>query len=269
LAKRPVDAEREYRKAIELQPDSWSNHNYLAAFLNGQQRYAEAEKQFLAALDRFPENARVLANLGGLYANLERWDDAEQVLNRAIRFNPDSGAALSNLGSVLIGRNEDYAGAAALYARAANATPRDYRVWYNLGFAQYWSPALRPQAPASYTRAASLIEEELTVRPTDPRLLMWLADCRSIAGPIDLARPLVARALRNAPGAVDLRIAATVSDRLGDRAAALRFLGLALDAGLDPAGLAHVPSLADLRKDARYAALLDKARTKLKTAPTR
>jgi serine/threonine protein kinase/Tfp pilus assembly protein PilF len=63
----PDKAEANYRKAIELKPDDWSNYSYLGGFLLAAQRLPEAEQAWLTASRKAPDNARVWSNLGALY----------------------------------------------------------------------------------------------------------------------------------------------------------------------------------------------------------
>ena len=250
-------AEAAFREALRLQPDSWTNHNYLGRFLLAAGRFPDAEREFLAALEQVPDNARVLANLGGLYIGLQRWDDAGRVLNRALAVNPAFAPALSNMGTLLYAHHRDYERAESFYARATEATPRDYRLWYNLGLARSAVPRLEAEAPAAYARAASLLDGELEVDPGNPRLLVRLADCHAILGHAEKTRELIALALQHQPSPDDVRIAAKAEEQIGHREAALGLLRRAFDAGLPVSMVEEAsPTLAELRKDPRYAALV-------------
>jgi len=256
-------AEASFREAVRLRPDSWANHNYLARFLAGKRLFPEAEREFSAALQQVPDNVRVLANLGGLYVGLGRWDDAARVLSQALQLNPAFGAALSNMGTLEYSHHRNYQAAADCYARASAASPRDYRVWYNLGLAREAVPALRPQAAEAYRQAASLLRDELTVDPGNVRSMMRFADCLAALGDAAGARALIATAFQHKPGGEDLRIAAKAEEQLGNRTAALALLQRALDAGLSLEAVEQSsPTLGELRKDPRYAAMVKAVRAK-------
>jgi type IV pilus biogenesis/stability protein PilW len=251
-----------FREAVRLQPDSWASRNQLGRFLAVERSYEEAEPQLLAALKQVPDNARVLANLGAVYIGLGRWDEAASSLNRAIEVNPRSGPALSNLGTLQYSHNRNYTLAADLYARAAEASPRDYRIWYNLGLAREAVPALQAQAQPAYERAASLLGEELAVDPTNPQLLVRLADCQASLGEAAKTRAAIAEASKYKPSGDDLRIAAKAEEQLGDRVAALKLLRRAFEAGLALSVVEESsPTLGDLRRDPRYAAMVESVRS--------
>ncbi|RPJ74248.1 MAG: hypothetical protein EHM24_06455, partial [Acidobacteria bacterium] len=138
-----------------------------------------------------------------------------------------------------------------------------YRVWYNLGLSREAVPALQPQAAAAYRQAASLLRDELTVDPGNPRSLVRLADCLAVLKDAAGARALIATALEHKPGSEDLRIAAKAEEQSGNRSGALALLQRAFDAGLSISAVEQdSPTLEQLRKDSRYAAMVKAVRAK-------
>jgi serine/threonine-protein kinase len=251
---RTGEAEATFAKAVEFRPDSWATHNSLAGMLLRQGRFAEAERAYRRALDIVPDNARLWSNLGAALYYQGRREDAERAWIRSIELRP-TPQALSNLGT------QQYYGhrfqeSARTMERATSLDPRDYRVWRNLGAAYRQVQGEAARARAAYQQAARLGEEERKLDPSDALTLVDLADCYAQVGRREEARSLIQQALARAPERpeVALQAAATLED-LGDRDAALRWLGVALTHGYPRHEVERSPDLDALRKDPRYAAL--------------
>jgi eukaryotic-like serine/threonine-protein kinase len=256
-ADQPDKAEAAHRKAIALDQGSWAAHSAYGAFLARQQRFDEAERAFKRALEIAPGNPRLLSNLGGIYLYQRRWREAEATLQRAISDQP-YGAALSNLGWLQFRVNRDYAGAARTFERAAAASPRDYRVWKNLGDASRHA-GQGDRATAALTTALGLLEQERTIDPRNPKVLVEFGDVHAMLGHAAEASPLLVEARRLAPDDGDVAYtAATAYEAIGERIAALAALTAAIDGGYDLLEIESDTGLAELRKDPRYAALLKK-----------
>jgi Flp pilus assembly protein TadD/predicted Ser/Thr protein kinase/TolB-like protein len=254
-AGQPDKAEAAHRKAIALDAGSWAAHNALGLFFARQQRFDEAERAFKRALEIAPANARLLSNLGGIYLYQRRWREAEATLQQAAG-EQAYGAALSNLGWLQFRVNRDYAGAARTFERAAAASPRDYRVWKNLGEA-YRHAGQGDRASTALKTALGLLEQERSIDPTDPKVLVELGDVHAMLGHPTEARPLLAEARRLAPTDGDVAYtAATAFEAIGDRDAALASVSAAIDGGYDLLEIESDTGLARLRSDPRYAALL-------------
>jgi serine/threonine-protein kinase len=250
----PDRAEANYRKAIDLEPDDWSNYSYLANFLLTARRYSEAEQAWLTASHKAPDNARIWSNLGALYSLERRPDEAEKVLVRAISLY-DYAPALSNLGTLRF-RAGRYDEAAHLDERAVRASPRDFRLWRYLADVYYWTPGQRDRSVAPRRRAIDLLEEAVKIEPDNAGLLAALADSYATLGDGEKARPLIARAVKLAPSDPEvLNSAASVYENLGDRRAALDSVGASLRAGTNPLFFETSHTFAALVKDPGYARL--------------
>jgi tetratricopeptide (TPR) repeat protein len=78
-------SEAEFRKVLELDPDSASALNYLGYMLADRNvRLDEAQKMISRALELDPDNGAYLDSLGWVYFRLNRLDDAEHALVRAL-----------------------------------------------------------------------------------------------------------------------------------------------------------------------------------------
>jgi tetratricopeptide (TPR) repeat protein len=252
-AKRWDKAEAAYRKAVELQPKAWSSHNYLGSFLNVRKRFPEAETEFRTAIDLAPANARAWSNLGGVYLAQERWDEAEKALDEALR-NQRYGPAYSNLAYIQYYVRGQFADAARTLEQATQAAPRDSRIWMNLAIARYRAPGQRAGAMEAYRQAAGLLEQERTIDPTDPAILVSLADCYAMLGDGARARAAAGEALKRDIAEDDWPVLVGVFEDLGDREEAIRQVRAAFKAGVAPEAFESDFLLEKLRQDPRYAA---------------
>ena len=150
-------------KAVEIRPAYWGNHSQLGAFYFRQGRYADAERAFRRAIDLTPDNVRVWASLGGVLQTAGRAEEAAAALERSLALQPTDRAA-SNLGVLEFERGR-YAEAARAFGRALALDDRDYRVWRNLGLSYRWAPGEREKARPAFERALVLGEEQLLVNP--------------------------------------------------------------------------------------------------------
>lgn len=92
------EAEKFYRKTIEVDPKYAPAYSGLGFVLTKMQRHEEALKAFENAAEFSPPLAVTYFNLGGAYINLKRYDDAEKALLKAIEIYPQYAPAHYNLG---------------------------------------------------------------------------------------------------------------------------------------------------------------------------
>ena len=86
------------KRAVELAPqfsDAW-NHLGTIAYQTG--RYAEAETDFRKGLEAEPDAYAPLVNLGGVLINLAKWDEALAYNRQAVLKSPHDALANSQLG---------------------------------------------------------------------------------------------------------------------------------------------------------------------------
>ncbi|MDO8681084.1 MAG: tetratricopeptide repeat protein [Acidobacteriota bacterium] len=255
---RQAEAEATYRKAIEARPDDWLAYNTLGAFLLTRGRWSEAESAFKRVIELTPDNTRAYNNLGVTYFRMGKPDDAAAMWEQSISIRPTYSAA-SNLGSYYFGRVR-YGDAARAFERAVVLSPNDHRVWRNLGAALYWAPGERPEARAAFEKAVQLAENDRKINPRQPSLLAALADSYSMLGRRAEALEAAAGVERlSSRDPQDLFTVAGAYEQVGERALALHWLKNALAAGYSREAVAQSPSLAELRKDARYTRLINPA----------
>ena len=254
---READAEATYRRAIELDTQSWVTRSYFGGYLASRGRPKEAEQQYKDALKSVPDNARVWSALGSAYYLQEEYPEAENAWRKSLDHHPTATAA-SNLALRPFFEGL-YPEAALRLERALKIDDRDYRVWRNLAAAYYWSPGGRSRAAEAYRRAIELAEKERALDPSDPRVVADLADSYSMLQKKDKARAALAEAERlgGSQGQIALTIA-DVYEQLGIRDLALRWLSAALRLGTPRDEIERDPGLQELRADERYRKLVKK-----------
>ena len=98
LAARKLDeAERAFRRALEIDPNSALAHGGLGVTLRGQARYLEAIEHCQRSLAGLRRQPLVLAHLGYAYLALERHDKAADVFREALTVWPEFTLAKEGL----------------------------------------------------------------------------------------------------------------------------------------------------------------------------
>ena len=118
------DAERELRRAMELEPgdDGHTRWYALAASMRGHQKRASDELEFARLLS--PDSELVQAESGRLAIDLGQWDDAAKFTRRALELAPRHRLAHYNLGRIYEHRRE-YEKAVASYRACGTALEWD------------------------------------------------------------------------------------------------------------------------------------------------
>ena len=245
------DAEATYRKATEARPDDWLAFNALGSFFLARARLTEAEAAFLRVIELTPDNTRGHNNLGVTYLRMEKPEDAVRQWERSIAIRPTFSAA-SNLGAYYF-RAGRYTDSARAFERAVALSPSDWRLWRNLGAARHWAPGERDKAREAFEKAVQLAELDRKVNPRQPSLLAQLADAYSMLGKRAEALDAATAAERLTTTDADAAFAlVSAYEQLGERTLALKWLGRAIANGYSLEAIERSPSLAALRKDARY-----------------
>jgi tetratricopeptide (TPR) repeat protein len=99
-ARRYAEAERLFRRLVELEPRSPDYRMYLGLSLRRLGRYADAEKEFLAAIESGPFDGTPRNELGLLYLGWGRPADARRLFEESAREDPRTTPALENLGNM-------------------------------------------------------------------------------------------------------------------------------------------------------------------------
>ena len=82
-------AEREFKRAIELNPNSALSHERYSEFLRTRLRFNESMAEAQRAQELDPLSPDIVANLGFLYLFTRRYDESIAQFHRALELNPD------------------------------------------------------------------------------------------------------------------------------------------------------------------------------------
>ena len=119
-----AEAEKAYRKALQLAPGLDDAQNNLGTLLARQGRIGEARELFTAIVARNPAHAEAALNLGNMHLQEGRPELAAQVYRDALRIDPESAPFHRNLGNALF-RSNDIGGALEAYRRSLEIDPLD------------------------------------------------------------------------------------------------------------------------------------------------
>ena len=260
---RPEDAERVFKQAVAARPGDWISYSNLAAFYDSHQRYAEAESQFRKVLELTPDNPYGYRNIAAVLIRLGKAGEAEEMLRKALALRP-LARTYSNLGALLMFQRR-YADAVPVMEKSAEIatreTPREYRIWGNLGDA-YWLAKLPPEkAQAAWRRAVEIAEPQLTGRPGDAELLSLLAKYHAKLGDKANALQRTAAAQRLAPSSAMVQYQAGLTYALlEDRGRALAALAAAVRLKYSIQEIRLAPELEPLHGSREFQQLISQTR---------
>ena len=238
----PEGAEREYRRALALQPTMTSAQ----IALGNQLRRRGALKESIAILETAVQSgsnedrARALVALGSALAVTGRRDEAGRAFDRAIQFAPARAEIRVGVarGWQATGKKEDLARALGILGRAADLAPDLPSVWYALGRARERSGD-DPGALEAYDRLFRIDPSNRQARRRAVKLAVQARD-------FTRARHDAERLLADSPDDPEnVLLAASVADKDGRKEDARRLFRTALDAakGKSPEAWAGIGQL--------------------------
>jgi tetratricopeptide (TPR) repeat protein len=127
-----ANAEKYFRKEIEIDPKSSAAYNNLGFLLKTQKKHAEASKIFETAKQLAPNSSDVFYNLGSLYTELGQNKKAIQSFSQAVKINPTMVEAYNNLGT-LYALEKNFTEAENALRTAIKLEPLLDEPYYNLG----------------------------------------------------------------------------------------------------------------------------------------
>jgi len=249
--KRPEDAERTYRRAIDARPQYWAAHSALGVYLCNAGRYAEALQSFERVVALAPDNFRGYRNLGAVQFLKDCIPEAIASFEKSLAIRPNYEAA-SNLGTLYYFEGE-YSLAADAVRQALSLNQSDYKVWGHLGSVLREAKAPEESAKA-FRRAAELAEQWLRVNPRDSFAQMRLAEYTAALGDPEKAMTMVRKVIESSPTEPTtlLNLAVFFEAKRNDRSEAHFWLAKAIDHGQTWREIDRSPELAELRKDAAF-----------------
>jgi Tfp pilus assembly protein PilF len=93
-----ADAEREFQRALELNPNYAHAHHWYGLFLSWQARDSEAIGQLRRAVELDPLNLQYNANLGQVLGNARQYDASVDQLKKTLEMDPNYAQAHAQLG---------------------------------------------------------------------------------------------------------------------------------------------------------------------------
>lgn len=289
LAGRNDDAEREFRKAADLEPKNSRPHRWLGLLFANSGKNQQAEDQLSRALALNPEDWRarqslgflhyntahypqaaadweqvsrltpgnfsVLRNLAAAYHMMDRDDDAASALQRSLEIKPEA-SAYGNLGTLFFfhGRYDE---AVTAFEKAVQLGANRYLLWGNLGDAYRWAPGKAAKAKTAYDNAIRLAREALATSPNDPDLKSSLALYLVKNGDRQAALAEIQQVDQMSGNpASTLFKSAVVHELSGERDQALAALSAALKDHYSLNEVKQEPELITLRADSRYQSML-------------
>ena len=151
----PAEAERLYRRALELQPAAASVRVNLGRLLESQGRLDAAVDEYRRSIEEEPWLTQAHVLLGGALAKAGQVERAVEALREAVRLEPDQPDALTNLG-VLLAQQGEVPEAGRLFRRAVAAGPQNANALANL--ALYQLNEGRPQEALASAQAALRVD---------------------------------------------------------------------------------------------------------------
>jgi serine/threonine protein kinase/tetratricopeptide (TPR) repeat protein len=130
-------ADREFRKAIELNPRYVTAHHWRGLFLGEMGRFEEAEAEMQKALERDPISAPVYADYGRVLFWARRYDEALEKYRKASEISPVFGAMQYEREQLYeqMGRHDDWADSLEKYGALDAETQEEFR---KHGSKSYW-----------------------------------------------------------------------------------------------------------------------------------
>jgi serine/threonine-protein kinase len=249
-----AEAERLYKRAIELRPGDWRLPYALGIFYYRLSRFAEAEKTFQEVIVLAPDCYMVHRDLGAVYHIQGRFADASSEFQTALQIRP-SASTYSNLGTSLFFQGL-YSDSVKAMEKAVELGANNYQTWANLGDAYRQMPGNQDKAREAFRAAIQLARGELSSNLDDAgllsRLAVYLAKGGEKQAALDQAE-VVGGLVKTGPVLARLALAYEICGR---REQALNALEAALKEGYSLEEISRDPDLLEMRKDPNYRRLV-------------
>lgn len=251
------EAEKAWRKAVDLRPGSWYGYANLAGFYFDRRRFADAEPLYRRVIELAPGNPLGYLSLGSLYILMGRYDEAVAQLKRSLAIKPTPDG-YTNLGNAYYYQGR-YAEAADAAEKAVSQQPRDYVLRGNLGDFLLQVPGQEERARSAWRRAIELADTHLTISPGEPQAVSSLALYHARLGNPGAALIRIAQATKAAPRNPEVVFnSALVYAITGRRREALAALRIALELGESKERIRRQPEFTELRRDRRCVEFMPK-----------
>jgi Flp pilus assembly protein TadD len=153
-----AQALEEYLTALKLEPESPTAHYNLACFL-ATHAHDMAVEQYKEAIELDPEYPDAHLNLGMTYADLDQRDEAKAEFKAAIELDPQDPLARHELAAMLMDEG-DYRAAIGLLNEVVRLEPENYEGWLDLGIS-YAQKGFYQEAERCYVKARELNPDDV------------------------------------------------------------------------------------------------------------
>ena len=153
-----TQALEEYLTALRLEPDSATAHYNLACFL-ATHAHEMAIDQYKEAIAQDPEYPDAHLNLGMTYADLDQREEAKAEFKAAMELEPGDPLARHELAAMLMDEG-DYRSAITLLKDVVRLEPENYEGWLDLGIS-YAQKGFYQEAERCYGKARELNPDDV------------------------------------------------------------------------------------------------------------
>jgi tetratricopeptide (TPR) repeat protein/TolB-like protein len=168
-----VDAEQQFRLAIEFEPGYWQNYMLYGSFLYETGNFDAAARHFERAAQLKPASTDVLNSLAAAWFFSGQFAQAITAWQQVVGLAP-MAQSYSNLGTAYY-FNADYVKAEQMYRQALANSADDYTIWTNLADVLDVQSERRQEALQLYEKALTLAQSNLVVDAQAPALLSQIS----------------------------------------------------------------------------------------------
>jgi tetratricopeptide (TPR) repeat protein len=186
-----TQAEVNYKKAIEINPNVAGFHSSLAIFYIRQNRAEKAIEEYNAALQKDPNSLPALMGVGTIYDTQKKYDKAKEYYQKTLKINPKFAPAANNLAYLYAEKGENIDEALHLAQSAKEQFPEDPHISDTLGWVYYKKNV--------FTRAITYLREANEKIPDHPAMRYHLGMAYYKNGDKELAKKELGRALELDP----------------------------------------------------------------------
>ena len=144
------EAQKNFLKAIKLNPILWKSHNMLGVINDYESAHRKAVRFYLHAISLKPNKGILHNNLGVSYYLMKHYEKSEEAFQKALKYGSTDKRTYNNLGLVL-SKLKRYGQAFRAFKKAGN----EAQAYNNLGCA-YAKQGKRKEAIRSFEKALEL-----------------------------------------------------------------------------------------------------------------
>jgi tetratricopeptide (TPR) repeat protein len=241
-----LKAEQAFLEAIRIEPGYWYTYHLFASFLTQLGRLDEATVQYRKALEIVPNSVASLNNMAGVAFRQGNTDEAEQYWKKSLTISADNSWAYEGLG-ILFHYKRDFESAVKYFLLGTQYSADDHKLWGRLGESYQLIPGQSDKAIAVFKKAIDLASERAKINPSSWQTQGYLALYSAYVGNHDASARYLTRMMELNPTQDPLAHywSALVAQQAGDDEEVFRQLELALEYGYSeqPRFIAEEPVL--------------------------